>query len=157
MTSLNTETITTVKTTETADVASLLARVNGNGHTIEPACTMVYQNHRTFEHTTKKPRRAVGPQIVGDECVAVLKAEAAVFLRKARGLSLKAAAKCTGSNIHYVLAWQTLEQAGAVELMTNAKAGCIGLLEAARVVKHLAMMKTGFAGSLPSACKLENA
>jgi hypothetical protein len=120
----------------------------GNGHTgadvIEPAATIVYASHRTGEGTTSKPRRATGPQMKHGECLAVKRAEAAVFIKNAKQVTLREAVKSTGSNLRYAQAWETLEQSGDVQLMENARAGCISPPKAAAMVKPLVALKTAF-------------
>jgi len=52
--------------------------------------------------------------------------------------TLKAAAQCTGSNIHYIAAVGVLRAAGNTSLLNQAAAGEMSLLAAASQVKRLA-------------------
>lgn len=139
--------------TATADIATLLnARTGGNGRTFNGTGTPgsgttapeVFDSHRTGEHVTTKRRWATGPQIEDGVCLAVLRAEAAAFLRRAKKLTLVEAARYTGSNPLYVSAWEMLEQYGDAQLMSNVRAGDISPEKAAAWVKPLVDLKAAF-------------
>lgn len=91
---------TLLNSTRPADQAVSPGPAQTNGHagtateSAAPAITVVYQSHRTGEHTTTKPRRAVGPQMSKDsENLAVKRAEGAAIVKKALGLTLAEAVK----------------------------------------------------------------
>jgi hypothetical protein len=132
--------------TETADITSLLARVNGQAgnDSTEPAVTVVYESRRTGNGTTTKPRRATGPQMKGDENLAVKRARTALLLVKALGITIADAVTRTNSNSAYVRALELIEQSGDAALARAVDEGAIAPLPAAKMVKQLAKMKTGF-------------
>jgi len=135
--------------TDTADVAALLARVNGQTSADSTEPMLVFESRRTG-NSTAKPRRATGPQMKGGKNLATKRGKTARLLIKALGITVADAVTRTNSNPHYVRALKLVEQSGDLALARAVDEGAIAPLPAAKSIKHLAAMKVAFAAASPA-------